>query len=256
MTLHCFSISDKGLRRSMNEDAFISDPDKGIFLVADGMGGESYGEVASRMTAEFYVKLITPFLMDEDLTVPFEHSVNEDLFCGAVAHAVVGTNSAVVEFVSENESHRGMGSTLTAVVVHDGCLYVAHIGDSRLYRIRADKIEQITEDHTKVQEMVKNHIIPPEEARSHPKRHIITRCVGRKKRLKPDIFSLDFVADDTFLISSDGLHDMVCDEDIHQIVVESESLEIAGERLVETANQSGGKDNITVVLFQNAFSDG
>jgi protein phosphatase len=127
---------------------------------------------------------------------------------------------------------------------------VAHVGDSRLYRIQPDEILQITEDHTKVQEMVQKDILTPEEARKHPQKNIITRCVGRNRRLKPDIFATDFTNGDIFLICSDGLNDMIEDDEIHRIVVESDSLGTAVDGLVELANENGGKDNITVVLFR------
>ena len=248
--IDCYALTDRGRRRSQNEDAFICDEDYAIFLVADGMGGENYGEVASRLTADHFVQLIIPFITDEDVTIPFDTPEDGDHFTAVMIHAVEGTNRAVYEYAIEHESHKGMGSTLTAVVVRDGFLYVAHVGDSRLYRIQSDEIIQITEDHTKVQEMVQKEILTPEEARKHPQKNIITRCVGRNRRLKPDVFATDFTNDDIFLICSDGLNDMIEDDEIHRIVVESDSLETAAGGLVELANENGGKDNITVVLFR------
>lgn len=245
-----YGITDTGKRRSQNEDFFICDPEKAIFLVADGVGGESGGEVASRLAAEHFVRLITPFVLDSDATIPFNHPNNGDLFQSTLAHAVEGANAAVIDFAEEHKTHRGMGSTLTAAIFHEDRIYVAHIGDSRLYRVREDDMQQVTEDHTKVQEMVKENILAIEEARKHPQRHIITRCVGRKKQSKPDIFSIDYSTEDIFLLSSDGLHDMLRDEEIRLIVVHAETLEQAGKRLIEAANEKGGKDNITVVLFQ------
>lgn len=246
-----YAISDKGKRRERNEDAYICDPKKAVFLVADGMGGENYGEVASQLTAEHFLRLITPFILDEEATIPFEHANGEDVFAGAVHHVIKATNAVVAGFAEENESHRGMGSTLTAAVYHENNLYVAHVGDSRLYRIREETIQQITQDHTRVQEMVRKNLLSPGEAKNHPQRHILTRCVGRKRHPKADIFSFDFSEEDIFLLCSDGLYEMVDDDDILRIVVESDTLALAGNRLVETANQNGGKDNITVVLFRS-----
>lgn len=251
--IDCYALTDKGRRRSQNEDAFICDEDYAIFLVADGMGGENYGEVASRLTADHFVQLITPFITDEDVTIPFDTPEDGDHFTAVVIHAVEGTNRAVYEYAAEHESHRGMGSTLTAAIARGGFLYVAHVGDSRLYRIQTDEIFQITEDHTKVQEMVQRDILTPEEARKHPQKNIITRCVGRNRRLKPDVFTTDFNDGDIFLICSDGLNDMIEDDEIHRIVVESDTLETAAVGLVELANENGGKDNITVVLFRLDF---
>jgi protein phosphatase len=246
-----YASTDTGKRRSLNEDIFICDPDRAIFLVADGMGGENYGEVASQMTAEFFVRSLTPYILDEDITIPFENTDDNDFFSNAVTHAVEMANSAVLDYVSENKSYRGMGSTLTAAICNEHNITVAHIGDSRLYRIRKKNIEQITEDHTKVQEMVNKHIISSIEAKKHPQRNVITRCIGRRKHIKPDIFTIQTKDQDIFLICSDGLYDMVDDTDIQKIVIESDNFEIAVQNLIDLANTNGGKDNITVVIFQN-----
>ena len=246
----CAAATDTGKKRNQNEDTFICDQDRAIFLVADGMGGENYGEDASRFTAEHFSQIVTPFIFDEDATIPFDLPDDGDYFTGAMMHAADGANTAVYEYAEAHESHRGMGSTLTAAVQFRQSIYIAHIGDSRLYRVRGDDIQQMTEDHTKVQEMVRKEILTPEEARNHPQKNIITRCIGRKKRPRFDIFTIDYCDEDVFLICSDGLNDMIGDEEIHRIVVDSNSLETAAHQLVETANQNGGKDNITVVLFK------
>ena len=246
----CYAATDKGRRRDLNEDAYICDPGKAIFAVADGMGGENYGEVASQLTVEHFSQLITPFITDEDTTIPFDIPDDGDHFTVALVHAIEGANNAVYQYAAENESHKGMGSTLTAAVYQGNILYVAHIGDSRLYRIREDGIEQITEDHSKVQEMVQKGLLTPEEARNHPQKNIITRCVGRKKRIRSDVLTVDLLDEDVFLLCSDGLNDMLKDESIHQIVSESDDFETAANLLVQAANDKGGKDNITVVLFR------
>ena len=250
MKFDCFAVSDTGKWRPQNEDAFICDPENAVFLVADGMGGEEYGEVASQLTADHFTKLILPFVHDEDITIPFDHSRDEDLFSGIMRHAVEGTNSAVVEYASEHLSHRGMGSTLTAAIFYKEFLYIAHVGDSRLYKIDSEKIHQVTEDHTRVQEMVREGVLSKEEARIHPNRNIITRCIGRRYQSNPDIFRLEISDDEVFLICSDGLNDMVTDQEIHAVVDRSDTLEEAGKKLIEVANRNGGKDNITVVLFR------
>lgn len=228
----------------------VCDPGHGIFLVADGMGGESAGEVASQLAAEHFIRSLLPFIEDDDATIPFEHSNGEHYFIGALQCAAEAANRAVIEAAAENRSHLGMGSTLTGMVYHETCFYVVHIGDSRLYRIHKGKMEQITVDHTRVQEMVNKNLMTPEEARFHPQRNIITRVVGREKQFQPDVFPMDLLEKDIFLICSDGLYDMVSDEEIHRIVVQSAHFEEAGKRLVESANQNGGKDNISVVLTQ------
>ncbi len=250
-----YVISDRGLKRPQNEDTAVCDPDHGIFLVADGMGGESSGEVASQLTADHFIQYVLPFIEDEEATIPFEHSQEEHYFISVLHCAAEAANTAVIDHAEENRSHRGMGSTLTGMVYHDEGLYVVHIGDSRLYRIREGKMEQITVDHTRVQEMVNKNMITSEEARFHPQRNIITRVVGRKKQFRPDVFSIEVDEKDIFLICSDGLYDMVPDEESHRIIVQSANFESAGKSLVETANQNGGKDNISIVLTQRISDD-
>ena len=250
----CFAITDKGKRRSLNEDYYICHPDKGIFLVADGMGGENCGEVASRLTAETFEKTIAPYVLDEDATIPFEHTTDDDVFLKTISHAVDETNRIVLDYAESHQSHQGMGSTLTAIVYYDNSLCIAHIGDSRFYEFNHSVFQQVTEDHTKVQEMVRKKLITTEDVRYHPQRHIITRCVGRKKQFKPEIFYIDFNPEMHYLICSDGLYDMIQDSEIHHILNQSKTLKQAGENLVQKANQNGGKDNISIVLFQKISS--
>lgn len=246
----CFATTDTGRRRPHNEDAYVCDPDIGIFLIADGMGGENFGEVASSLTADHFIDIIKPFMIDDDMTIPFDHTDDEDYFLQTLKHAANETNKAVMAFAEENQSHKGMGSTLTAVIFHNQIFYVVHVGDSRLYRFDGKILYQETEDHTRVQEMVNKELLTQEDARFHPDRHIITRCVGRQKRMKPDIFALDISFNSIYLICSDGLNDMITDLAITEILETTESLELAGQALINLANENGGKDNITVVLFQ------
>lgn len=233
-----------------NEDCFVCGPDQSIFLVADGMGGEKYGEVASRLTADTFVQLMTPFVVDEDATLPFEHSGDGDYLLETLLHALEGTNQTVIDFVQAHPSHKGMGSTLTAAVCRSASIYVAHIGDSRLYCLRNEKLEQLTEDHSKVQELVHKKVITPEEARNHPQKNVITQCIGRKKQLKPNCFVRSVEEEDLYLICSDGLTDMLTDEDIRTILLQPKEIEETGRTLIDEANRMGGKDNITIVLLQ------
>lgn len=245
-----FAVTDTGLRRRHNEDAFICESEIGLFLVADGMGGENCGEVASRMTAENFRESITAFITDEDATIPFDHSRKGDPLINALVHIVDQTNQSVIQYAKDYPTHRGMGSTLTAAVISQEILYVAHVGDSRLYAFEDGEPIQITEDHTRVQKLVKRHVLTPEEARTHRQRHIITQCVGRKDRFKPDILKLDLNPNATYLICSDGLCDMLTDNEMAEIIIQNDALEQVGEKLVASANDKGGRDNITVVLFR------
>ncbi len=245
----CFALSDTGLKRPVNEDAYVCNPDIGLFLVADGMGGANSGEVASRLTASTYENHISAYVVGEEVTIPFEHAGGGDFFLKAMQHALEMTNQTVLEAAMENSSRNGMGSTLTAALVRDNCLYIAHVGDSRLYGFQNDEFLQMTEDHTKVQEMVKRKVISAEAAKNHRERHIITKCIGRKPRIKPDIFSVDTVPGTTYLLCSDGLFESIESAEIGKIM-KQQNLDAIARQLVSGANERGGRDNITVVLFR------
>lgn len=250
MTLDCYAVTDKGLRRRLNEDSYVCRPDVGLFLVADGMGGESCGDVASQLTATVFKNSITPYLIDEEATIPFEHTNENDLLMNAMGHAAEQTNQAVLRSVKESPSCRGMGSTLTAAILHEGLIYIVHVGDSRLYEYENGYLDLITEDHTRVQELVNKKILSPEEARTHRERHIITRCVGRKKQFRPDLLKLEYLPGNLYLICSDGLYDMMDNDTMTEIIAANTTLEQIGQQLVDGANKNGGKDNITIVLFR------
>ena len=247
--VECHAVSDKGLRRRVNEDTCLCDP-KGLFVVADGMGGANCGDIASRLTAEVFEKSIMPYLIDKEATIPFEFENDGDVFTHAVRHAVEQANEAVMRAVSENQTCRGMGTTLTAAVLHEDYIYIAHVGDSRFYQYRDGELSLITEDHTHVQDMVNKNLLSPREARIHPKRHIITRCIGRKKEFQPDLLKIEFLPNTLYMICSDGLYDMVDDLYVKEICGQNQSLEYMGRQLVDRANQNGGKDNITIVFFR------
>ena len=250
ISLDSCAVTDTGLRRRLNEDRFICKPEPGLFLIADGMGGENCGDVASSLTAEYFESSLIPYMVDEDATIPFEHENGSDFFLNALKHAAEQTNQAVLAGIMERPACRGMGSTLTAAAVHDGYLYITHVGDSRLYCFENNSLNQITEDHTRVRELMKKNMLTAEEARTHRERHIITRCIGRKKQFKPDLMKLELLSEGLYLLCSDGLHDMLEDIEISQIIMENQDLEQLGRNLVASANRKGGKDNITVVLFR------
>jgi len=252
MVFEAAGMTDTGRRRTNNEDSFVCEPGNGIFLVADGMGGEAHGETASRLASEHFTEAVRPFLVDTELTVPFEHSTGGHYLLDVVRHGAESANKAVYQYAQQYESHKGMGATLTAAVVHDTVLYLAHVGDSRLYRIDETGIAQLSEDHTRVQEMVRMGVLSADAARNHPKRHVITRCIGRRKNVKTDTASFDLEAGAVYLICSDGLSDMLDDDTILELLQSGCELERCAARLIGEANRRGGKDNITVVLFRTA----
>jgi PPM family protein phosphatase len=228
------ALSHPGRKRRRNEDAWVCQPP--IFAVADGMGGARGGEIASRLAAA---------ALRENET----GSTGEDRVIGLIQEA----NRRVYERSSEDSDASGMGTTVTLALVEDGAVTIGHVGDSRAYLIRDRELEQLTDDHSLVAELVRSGRLSPEEAESHPQRSVITRALGTDPDVDVDTLSVEAKPGDLFLICSDGLTSMVGDEAILDIVERNRgNLEAAAKELVNTANRSGGEDNITVVFFEIA----
>ena len=228
------SATDTGRKRRRNEDAFVVRPP--LFAVADGMGGAQAGEIASRLVAEA--------LRESGAGEAAEERVEE---------LVQEANRRVYRRAHEDAAASGMGTTVTVALVGDEEVVLGHVGDSRAYRFRGGRLEQLTADHNLVQELVRDGKLTPEEAEAHPQRSVITRAVGTDPDVDVDIERVVAEAGDLFLLCSDGLTDMVADADIERIVAASDGdLEHAANELVAFANRRGGVDNITVVLFELA----
>ena len=230
--------TDVGRQRSANEDNFVLAPP--FFAVADGMGGAKAGEVASSMAAEV-------FEGEHDSGEPAEVQL---------ARILREANKRIYDLAVADESHRGMGTTLTAAKVTGDDVSLGHVGDSRAYRMRDGELMQLTKDHSLVAELERSGQITPEAAEHHPQRSIITRALGPEPDVEVDTYTLAARDGDVFLLCSDGLTSMISDEEVGSIVRSAESLDAAADALVRAANQSGGKDNITVVLFRLGASDG
>ncbi len=224
--------TDVGRQRHANEDSLVLRPP--FFVVADGMGGAKAGEVASAIAVE-----------------AFEAAGEQDEAPEAqLTRLVREANRRIYDLAVTDESRRGMGTTLTAAKVHGGEVSLAHVGDSRAYRLRDGALEQITSDHSLVAELERSGQITPEAAEHHPQRSIITRALGPEPDVEVDTYTLGGRDGDVFLICSDGLTSMISNDEVGSILRTSEALDDAAEALVRAANQSGGKDNITVILFR------
>ncbi|HEY8779067.1 MAG TPA: Stp1/IreP family PP2C-type Ser/Thr phosphatase [Solirubrobacterales bacterium] len=225
--------TDTGRQRRANEDAYyVRAP---VFVVADGMGGAQAGEVASRIAAEAF---------DRDLpSGPPEAALRE---------AFESANRKIHDHAATDESHAGMGTTLTAAIVDAEREEVAigHVGDSRAYRLRGPKLERLTQDHSLVEELRRKGQLTDEQAEEHPQRSIITRALGPEAEVEPDVGTVTARPGDIYLICSDGLTTMIGEERIAQIFRSSTSLDAAVRALVDEANQAGGRDNITAVAFK------
>lgn len=236
-----FSVTDIGLRRSVNQDSVYCNeneigPLSNLFIVADGMGGHKAGDKASRLC----VDTVCERVRETEFTTPV--SILND--------AVLEAHNRVKNCSESDIDYEGMGTTVVVSTIMNGSLYVANIGDSRLYLLR-DSLCQITEDHSLVEEMVKSGELAKENVRSHPNKNIITRALGIGPALEPDFFEVKLQENDIILMCSDGLTNMIEDVEIECIIKrEKDDLEKAGITLLNRANDMGGKDNITVLLVR------
>jgi PPM family protein phosphatase len=226
-------VTDTGRRRLRNEDAFVCEPP--LFAVADGMGGARAGEIAARLAA-----------------AALEEADAETQGAEGIAALVVEANRRIWERSLNDPQTAGMGAVATVALADAtaGTVAIAHVGDSRAYRLRGGDIEQLTTDHSLVAELVESGILTPEEAEHHPQRSAITRALGTEPSVEIDVFTVDAQPGDVFLLCSDGLSTMVDDDEIASLVEASErDVARAAEALVAAANTHGGEDNVTVVLF-------
>ncbi len=226
--------TDVGLVRRQNEDAAWYDEELAVFAVADGMGGHLAGEVASAMAID---------------------AVRRIAQCGvrpgvaAMREMAVKAHEEIYAHAQKNRHCAGMGTTLSVLWRFGKYAYIAHVGDSRIYRLREGNLEQITQDHSLVEELVRARIITKEQAKTHPRRNVITRALGTQGENQPDLLAADIQKDDVWLLCSDGLSGMVEDADIRRVLMEY-SLEEAADKLIDLALKAGGKDNVTLVLYR------
>ena len=235
--MESYCQTDVGLKRNNNQDfVYASDQMVGalscLWIVADGMGGHAAGDIASRLCVETMIDTISNSKQEGPVRI--------------LAEAIRSANEVVCEKARSTPDLEGMGTTVVAATVDEGCLYIA--GDSRLYLIDDERIEQITHDHSLVEEMVRAGRIRADQARNHPKKNIITRAIGEEGVPEIDFFDVALNPGDILLLCSDGLSNMVEDEQIFRIVRREADLHSAGQRLIEAANKAGGTDNISVVL--------
>lgn len=235
-----FAMTDIGQQRSVNQDyAYASELPVGnlpnLFIVADGMGGHQAGDVASRTA----VSEMLAHIEGDTQTNPVR----------ILRQAIEAANEALIEMAKEDEKLFGMGTTIVAATFIEDVMYVANVGDSRLYVVN-NRMTQITKDHSLVEEMVRTGAIDRSQARFHPKKNIITRAVGVKEKVMVDFFDVKVGTEDTVLMCTDGLTNMVDDEDIRILMEQQADIAGKAETLIETANANGGKDNITVVIIE------
>ena len=243
--MRTFSITDTGVLRTMNQDyCFSSDSPVGnlpnLYIVCDGMGGHKAGEYASRYTVERIVASVSRSRWKEPICI--------------LRDAIKKANEILVIEAKEDSEKYGMGTTVVAATILGNRVYVANVGDSRLYVIN-EKIRQISKDHSYVAEMIRMGKFAPDDERIKTKKNVITRAVGATERVTPDFFEVDLKEEDIVLMCTDGLSNMVTDERIHQIVRSLHDTEEVARALVNEANKNGGKDNITVLVARPRLNE-
>ncbi len=250
--IDAFGLTDVGQVREHNEDSIDWDTERGMFILADGMGGHNAGEVASALAIESIkhalYDVLTPEIISSEIV-----DYNDALY-----EAITYANTEIFEQALENTEYAGMGTTLVMCLIQNNNVLIANVGDSRMYVNNDNTIKQLTTDHSLVQEMVDNGYLSEEEAYSAVSRNLITRALGISEEVDVDLIEHEIQRGDVFLLCSDGLSDLVLDEEISAILKENiGDLNEAARLLVAAANAKGGKDNISVILMtmRTAFSD-
>lgn len=236
-------LSDRGRVHTQNEDACLADLDRGLFAVADGVGGQPAGDVAAQVTVKHL-----PGLIDQAL------SQLRDDPSAAIVQAIVELSAAVQTEARATPELSGMASTVVMVLVIGDVAYVAHVGDSRAYLARDRQLYRLTDDHSLAAELVQSGVITAEEANSHPFAHSITQAIGLPNTPQPSVQQLELEPDDRLLLCSDGLTDMVAEADIGAILTAGGDINASSQSLIDAANAAGGKDNISVVVVDYAAS--
>jgi protein phosphatase len=240
------AITDVGKVRAINEDNLIVEENLGLFMVADGVGGQNAGEVASKMVVE----TIRSHLNDKENPLVGENREEFSQDTNRMLSGIRLTNSAIYEAGQRNSKQRGMGTTISSVFINGDVMSLAHVGDSRIYRIRGERLERLTMDHSMVEEQLRRGVITEEEAAESKYKNVITRALGAEEKIEIDADEEVLLDRDKILLCTDGLTDMVGDEEILRMILRNgDDPQKACEQLVDVANGKGGMDNITVILL-------
>ncbi|MCC6709851.1 MAG: Stp1/IreP family PP2C-type Ser/Thr phosphatase [Gammaproteobacteria bacterium] len=244
------NISDTGLKRPHNEDSAVTDTALGLAVVADGMGGYKAGEVASAIAAQLILNEVRAGVANGDANTKIG-GAGLSRATMVIRDAVAKANAEVFRTAQEVPQCQGMGTTVVVVFYHGDKVSIAHVGDSRVYRLRGNEFKQITRDHSLIQELIDRGFFTPEEAAENTPKNLVTRALGIEQSVEVDVQEQDLQAGEIYLLCSDGLNDMVDDEEIHLTLSKySANLVEAATELVRLANQNGGKDNVSVVLVR------
>lgn len=251
MKVEVFGKTDPGKVRKNNEDSFLVDEQLGLYIVADGMGGHSAGEVASKMAVDVIRDSFQRFIASGStnkiigkVNPKFGERTNQ------LASCVRLSNQFIYESARAKPQHQGMGTTVDALYVQKNKISISHIGDSRIYLFRDGKLKQVTDDHSLVADQVRQGILKVEEAEKSHLKNILTRALGVDETVEVDMVELEAQDKDLFLSCTDGLNKMVSDEDIAKTVIEMKTPKMIAEHLIDLANVAGGVDNVTVTVVK------
>jgi protein phosphatase len=239
MRISCAGVTDVGVVRAGNEDNFLLDCARGLFIVADGMGGHAAGEVASEMAVQ---------IIEDELGSL--RGLSDGEAAGRMRVAIQKANQAIFHRTLAEHDKRGMGTTITVMTLFSRRYLIGQVGDSRAYLLRRGELFQLTKDHSYVQEQVDAGLLTAEQARTHPYSNVITRCVGANEEVAPDIYFGNLEAGDVILLATDGLTGMLDDAQLRDILATEENPERAVQRMVTDANRRGGLDNITAIVIR------
>jgi serine/threonine protein phosphatase PrpC len=251
MKIESFGATDIGGRCQNNQDSLLFDDEIGLYVVADGMGGHNAGEVASRLAVEMISGFVRRSREQERLTWPYGIDPQISYNGNSLRTAIMLANKRIWKEAESQEEYTGMGTTVVTALADEDTVTICHAGDSRVYRIRAGEMEQITLDDTWVQSAVEKGILQREQMRSHPLRNIITKAIGAEQSIEVPVLDFPLVEKDYYLLCSDGLHGTLQDAQMLEIITSAgDDLMKSVTSLIEAANAGGGRDNITALLLQ------
>ncbi|MFC1850889.1 Stp1/IreP family PP2C-type Ser/Thr phosphatase [candidate division CSSED10-310 bacterium] len=249
--------TDLGRKRSLNEDNYAVLASQNLFVVADGMGGHAAGEVASKIAVETMKEFINVANQDQEITWPFDINLDLPEEANQLETAIKLANNRIYQTALEQQKLEGMGTTIVGLIYNKGIAYIGHVGDSRAYLVRENKIKPLTFDHSWVNVQVMLGEITKDEARNHPMKNIITRALGTKENVEVDLQTERVQDQDVIILCSDGLSGLIEDEVMKHVILENlDDLNVSSEKLISIANENGGDDNITLILIKFVSEEG
>jgi serine/threonine protein phosphatase PrpC len=252
MRIRYAAKTDVGLRRDHNEDHFAISEEDLLFMVADGMGGHASGEIAARMATETVAAFFHRTRIDDDATWPFKMDRSLSLGENRLVCGLKLANQRIHEAAERDPDKRGMGTTLVATFIVDDHIHIAHVGDSRVYRLRAGVLSQLTKDHSLFEEYKDSVQLTPEQERDFPHKNVITRALGIRPTVEVAMRTDVILPGDIYVLCTDGLSGLVADSQLQEILSRWGALDQATVELVHTANHNGGTDNVTTLLLECA----